>query len=58
MNNQPKPINRSVAFWIGLTIHLALGAALYYNIQDKSEGTPKTEFQNSATLEATPTPGP
>lgn len=56
MTNQPKPINRSAAFWIGLAVHLILGVTLYYNTQGTSAGSPKTEMKNDAVVNAPAVP--
>lgn len=47
MPNQKSTASRTLAFWLGLTLHLALGAALYRQVTDR----PAAQIHHATTAE-------
>lgn len=53
MPNRKFTTARAAAFWLGLTLHLALGTALYYHVSEtntaRTERTERTVHSASTT---------
>lgn len=49
MHNQKSTSSRALAFWLGLTLHLALGATLYHQVTAQPNTAAKHQESNLPT---------
>ncbi|MBU6343638.1 MAG: hypothetical protein KGS48_19225 [Bacteroidetes bacterium] len=48
MSNQTQKINKQASFWLVLSLHLGLGAALYYYVQNPQNNALQPNDQQAA----------
>ena len=56
MPNQKSTSSRALAFWLGLTLHLALGVALYHQVTSHPSATSRQSITSEHAADTTAKP--